>query len=193
MNADESKYRLEILKMARELLNEEYINKRAEDHNKWLAECDVAWKTRGIKLPYPPFAPYPSEAEILAKAASLYNFVVEKPQADKPTVANPLIDLASAPSPWVTYLNPQPVEAPPPIPAPDATVLTPTQPTAPVTTVVETPPMPDVVEDKKDTEPNTTEQQLASDLANKSKPLFAPGAAVKSLLPTWLQSKDNNV
>ena len=46
-----AKHRMEVLRMARQLLNEEYINKRAEDHNRWLAESDVAWRTKGIKLP----------------------------------------------------------------------------------------------------------------------------------------------
>jgi hypothetical protein len=82
---EQTKQRLELLKMARTLLNEEYINRRAEDHNKWLAECDESWRTRRIKLPYPPFAPYPSEAEIVAKALTLYNFV--NPDSAKPPAA----------------------------------------------------------------------------------------------------------
>ena len=176
MNADESRYRLEILKMARELLNEEYINRRAEDHNKWLAECDVVWKTRGIKLPYPPFAPYPSESEILAKATSLYNFVEEKPKEVKPVA-----DVASAPNPWVTHLAPTPPSETlisPPIIAPGPV------PEQPVATAV----------DNEPTVAPSTEDQLAAELATaKSKPLFAPGVSVKSLLPTWLQPKENNV
>ena len=71
----DNNYKFELLKMARELLNEEYINRRAEDHNKWVAESDMAWKTRRIKLPYPPFAQYPTEIEIIAKAAGLYSFL----------------------------------------------------------------------------------------------------------------------
>lgn len=76
MNLDiNAQYRLELLKMARELLNEEYINRRAEDHNKWVADCDVARSKNELRVPYPPFAPYPSETEIVAKAVTLYNFV----------------------------------------------------------------------------------------------------------------------
>lgn len=82
-NMDETNQKLELLKMARQLLNEEYINRRAEDHNKWLADCDDAWRTRRVKLPYPPFAPYPTEAQIVAKALALYNFV--NPDEDKET------------------------------------------------------------------------------------------------------------
>jgi hypothetical protein len=72
---NETNQKLELLKMARQLLNEEYINRRAEDHNAWLANCDEAWRTRRVKLPYPPFAPYPTEEQIVAKALTLYNFI----------------------------------------------------------------------------------------------------------------------
>ena len=74
-DAEDTKQRLELLKMARVLLNEEYINRRAEDHNKWLAECDVVWREQRIKLPYPAFAPYPTEEQIVAKATTLYGFI----------------------------------------------------------------------------------------------------------------------
>jgi len=74
-NMDNTNQKLELLKMARQLLNEEYINRRAEDHNAWLAKCDEAWRTRRVKLPYPPFAPYPTEEQIVAKALTLYNFI----------------------------------------------------------------------------------------------------------------------
>lgn len=87
--------------MARQMLNEQYINQRAEDHNRWLAEADVAWRTRGVKLPYPPFAPYPTEEQVLAKAQELLKFVVdpkeaaakETPKAEEQVVAP---DLAAA-------------------------------------------------------------------------------------------------
>lgn len=82
-NMNDTNQKLELLKMARQLLNEEYINRRAEDHNKWLAECDDAWRTRRIKLPYPPFAPYPTEDQIVAKALALYNFI--SPESSKDT------------------------------------------------------------------------------------------------------------
>jgi hypothetical protein len=77
-----TKHRMEILRMARQMLNEQYINRRAEDHNRWLAEADQAWKNKGIRLPYPPFAPYPTEEQVLAKAQELLKFVlVQEEQA----------------------------------------------------------------------------------------------------------------
>lgn len=116
-----AKHRMEVLRMARQMLNEEYINKRAEDHNKWLAESDVAWRTKGIKLPYPPFVPYPTEAQVLAKAQELIKFVVKEEDADKilpaqaveaPVVPPPTAPLITVPEPEVPHAPPQ--EAPRP-------------------------------------------------------------------------------
>jgi len=184
MNDPTNKTKLEVLKMARELLNEEYINRRAEDHNRWIAECDVAWKTKGIKLAYPPFAPYPSEAEILAKASTLYKFVVEKEMLAPPTVAT-AIDPAGV-SPWVTHLAP----------TPDIVPIS----EAAITTLLEKelPPPTEVIQEVPLT---VKEDPIAESIP--SKPLFATAPStiptpsstttIKSLLPNWLQSKDTNV
>jgi len=67
--------RLEILKMARELVINEYIDRRAQDHNLWVAQSDELMRTRGFKLQYPAFPPYPTEADIIAKADSLIRFM----------------------------------------------------------------------------------------------------------------------
>jgi hypothetical protein len=76
--------RLEILKMARELVINEYIDRRAQDHNLWVAQSDELMRTRGFKLQYPAFPPYPTEADIIAKADSLIRFMaapIEPPPA----------------------------------------------------------------------------------------------------------------
>lgn len=67
--------RYEILKMAREIVTGEYTDKRAQDHNKWLADSDVAWKTQRIKLPYPEFPPFPNENIIVERAKILVDFI----------------------------------------------------------------------------------------------------------------------
>lgn len=72
---EQIKQRFTILKMAREILNEEYINKRAEEHNKWLADSDRVWRTNFQKLPYPAFTPYPNDTDIISTATLLYNFI----------------------------------------------------------------------------------------------------------------------
>lgn len=61
--------------LSRELLNEEYINRRAEDHNAWVADSDEAWRSRRIRLPYPPFARYPTEEDIVIRATIMYTFI----------------------------------------------------------------------------------------------------------------------
>lgn len=74
-DAEKIKQRFELLKMAREILNEDYINRRAEDHNKWVAENEESWRTRRRNIPYPPFAQYPTDEEIVRAASNLYHFI----------------------------------------------------------------------------------------------------------------------
>ena len=78
--------RFEILKMAREMLNQEYTFKRATDHNKWLVDSHEAWTKYQKALPHPPFEPYPTEAKVLDAAETLYNFVynTKKKEQDIP-------------------------------------------------------------------------------------------------------------
>lgn len=177
---DNVKHKFELLKMARELLNEEYINRRAEDHNKWVAECDVAWKTRGIKLPYPPFAPYPTEAEIIAKASSLYSFLsAEEPAVETPAappVASSAVEFAmeiSKGPPWNVQLPvAEPVVVSDPVPEPkDETAVEPVVVPDPVITA-------EAIEPKVE-EPPVVEEPAAKTTAPESKPLFA--------VPSWLQ------
>ncbi len=121
---EQHKHKLELIKIARELLNEEYINRRAQDHNRWLAESDKVWRTSRTKLPYPPFASYPTDDEIVAKATNLYKFVNSPPAntaTNIPEVTLPELtsaEMAAAShilpessnaiqeSPWKTYLTP---------------------------------------------------------------------------------------
>lgn len=66
---------LEILKMARELVINEYTDRRAQDHNKWLADFEVVWKNNRVRLPYPDIPPYPTETEIVTRAQTLMRFL----------------------------------------------------------------------------------------------------------------------
>ena len=193
MNDGTNKTKLEVLKMARELLNEEYINRRAEDHNRWIAECDVAWKTKGIKLAYPPFAPYPSESEILAKAASLYKFVAEQELLSAKAVPEaPIIDPAGV-SPWVTHLSSiastprAPIEQPVPVPITPPVVA----PTVVQPVVLETVPVADPVAPEITANLITAKPLFAT--SNSAIPTPSTATTIKSLLPNWLQSKDTNV
>jgi hypothetical protein len=78
---DESRRRLEALKVARQLLNDEYIARRSEEYNKWLVDSQVAWQTQGVRLPPPSGSVlYPTEQEIVAKALEYYNFTTTSGQ-----------------------------------------------------------------------------------------------------------------
>lgn len=75
MNKKYDPIALEILKMARELVLNEYTDKRAQDHNKWLADFETVWKNTRIRLPYPDIPPYPTETEIVKRAQVLMDFI----------------------------------------------------------------------------------------------------------------------
>ena len=67
--------RLELLKMSKNMLTEEYYSKREVIGNDWSSKVD-AIKINGGTIPdHPGFPPYPSESEVIAKAAALNGFV----------------------------------------------------------------------------------------------------------------------
>jgi hypothetical protein len=68
--------RLEILKIARELVINEYIDRRAQEHNEWLEKSAELWKTQRLALAYPVIPPYPTEKEIIARAVTLMEFLI---------------------------------------------------------------------------------------------------------------------
>ncbi len=81
-------HKLEILKMAREIVSHEYENTRADDHNKWLAKCDTHLRTTGMKLPYPEFPKFPTEDVIIERAQKMLDFLKsDKPEAPAKVVA----------------------------------------------------------------------------------------------------------
>ena len=101
INPDELKKRSELLKTARQLVTKEYLNRRAELHQQWLANSETSWRTNGAFLPFPVGSLYPSEEEIVAKALELYNQSVEKTAA----IPAPTVPLPEAP-PLATVTNP---------------------------------------------------------------------------------------
>jgi len=112
-DTEKIKQRFELLKMAQELLREEYINHRAEDHNKWLAENEELWRTKRRNVPYPPFTPYPTDEAIVSAASNLYNFIYKGiPEVD-------IVDATvSTPVPCETETATVVVDTMPPPPAP---------------------------------------------------------------------------
>ena len=79
--------RLELLKMAKELLLEEYHSNKDRLTNEWHVKVESA-KLNGHPIPeHPAFPNYPSESDIIAKAQALNGFVsnitAEKSQSKK--------------------------------------------------------------------------------------------------------------
>jgi proteasome lid subunit RPN8/RPN11 len=67
--------RLELLKMAKDMLSDEYYGKREQISNDWQTKVDSA-KINGGSIPdHPGFPAYPSETDIIAKATALNGFV----------------------------------------------------------------------------------------------------------------------
>ena len=122
--------RFELLKIARQMLIEAYINRRAEDHNAWLAESELMWKNNKSHLKYPNFPPYPTEEDVIAKAETLYRFI--NPPAQHQHPAPPIPE----PEPQVKHhapATPQPSLSPQ---FADKTMHTPPPPTTPQETNV---------------------------------------------------------
>lgn len=85
--------RLEILKMARELTINEYIDRRAQEHNEWLGKSSELWKTQRLALAYPVIPPYPTEKEIIARAKALVDFLLVDKMDDEISETETKIEL----------------------------------------------------------------------------------------------------
>jgi hypothetical protein len=71
--------RLELLKMAQTMLEQDYYGKREQVSNQYAAQVDAA-KYAGQPIPeHPGFPAYPSEAEVIKKASELNGFVSQIP------------------------------------------------------------------------------------------------------------------
>ena len=79
--------RLELLKMAKELLMEDYLSNKERLTTEWQVKVESA-KLNGQTIPdHPAFPSYPSETDIINKAQALNGFVsnitAEKTQSKK--------------------------------------------------------------------------------------------------------------
>ena len=81
--------RLELLKMAKDMLSDEYYGKRESISNDWSTKVESAKLNGGTIPDHPGFPPYPSENEIINKAQVLNGFVsnisVDKPKSKSST------------------------------------------------------------------------------------------------------------
>jgi hypothetical protein len=77
--------RLELLKMAKDMLTEDYYGKREVVSNEYSTKCEIA-RIHGTEVPaHPGFPAYPSEADIIAKANALNGFVSQIPNTIEKT------------------------------------------------------------------------------------------------------------
>ena len=71
--------RLELLKMAKDMLEQEYHGKREKLQNEWHVMVDNA-RHAGMAPPaFPELPTFPSETEVIAKATNLNGFVSQIP------------------------------------------------------------------------------------------------------------------
>lgn len=78
--------RLELLKMAQIMLEQEYHGKRESISNDWQVKVESARHAGQNPPDHPGFPNYPTETEIIAKAAALNGFVSQVPQfVEKPS------------------------------------------------------------------------------------------------------------
>ena len=71
--------RLELLKMAKDMLNDEYYGKREQISNDWHMKVESAKLNGGTIPDHPGFPSIPSENDIIAKASALNGFVSNIP------------------------------------------------------------------------------------------------------------------
>ena len=76
--------RLELLKMAKDMLSDEYYGKREQVSNDWQTKVESAKLNGGTIPDHPGFPAYPSENDIITKAQALNGFVSNIP-VDKAT------------------------------------------------------------------------------------------------------------
>jgi hypothetical protein len=77
--------RLELLKMAKEMLEQDYYGNREKVSNEYAAKCDHA-KIHGQPIPeHPGFPAFPSETDVIAKATQLNGFVSQIPNTQEKT------------------------------------------------------------------------------------------------------------
>ena len=67
--------RLELLKMAKEILEQDHCGKREQVSSDWTVKVENARHAGQTPPDHPGFPPYPTESEIITKAQTLNGFV----------------------------------------------------------------------------------------------------------------------
>ena len=71
--------RLELLKMAKDMLTEDYYGKREQVSNDWQVKVESARHAGAQPPEHPGFPAYPTETDIITKAQTLNGFVSNIP------------------------------------------------------------------------------------------------------------------
>ena len=77
--------RLELLKMAKDMLTEDYYGRREQVSNDWQVKVDNARHAGQTPPDHPGFPSYPSETDVISKANDLNGFVSQIQPVEKPT------------------------------------------------------------------------------------------------------------
>ena len=67
--------RLELLKMAKEILEQDHFGKREQISSDWTVKVENARHAGATPPDHPGFPPYPNETDIIKKATELNGFV----------------------------------------------------------------------------------------------------------------------
>lgn len=92
--------KMELLKIARRQLAEEYNLQRNDDYKLWLGNCEMVWRTSGNRLPLTPPPPLPTESEIVVRALRLYNEMLAQ-ATPTPVQPSKLATVKSSPDPII--------------------------------------------------------------------------------------------
>jgi len=171
--------KLRLIAQARQILNDEFVQRRADEYAAWLTKTKDAWKTPTTSIPYPPFISspslssfqssigFPSEQDIVNKALELYNESVVPAPAPVPTSVPPPAVAVSEPTTIVP--EPQVVDAVIVEPTPPPTV---TQPLPAVTKSIA-----DIFADRVEQEPSpqSTVPELQPRLTEALQRISPPG------------------
>jgi len=112
---------LELLRIARVILNFEYQERRQQMHDRWLEESNKIWREGGSFVPYPNTPLFPAESEVVDMARALKKFLdsrnntVESPaEESKVPVAPPELPPAMEQArPVVPVFPMEPIETDP--------------------------------------------------------------------------------
>jgi len=77
--------RLELLKMAKEMLVEDYFGKKEQVNQDWQVRVENARHSGTVPPEHPPLPIYPTESDIVAKATALNGFVSQLPVIQEKT------------------------------------------------------------------------------------------------------------